>query len=980
MRSLSITRSVGTQFATLAVGVLFNAIVLTTPTAFAYSSGGCPTAAFRPSPFYPVGRNPRSVTVGDFNNDGAYDLVAANAGGNSVSLLINDGTGAFADPKTFAVGSFPLSVVNGDFNNDGKQDLVTGNWSSFDISILLGDGAAGFGQLTAFRLNAPVGSIATADFNGDKDLDLAVIAGSVVILLGNGLGGFREQSRFFAGPDAGGMAIGDFNGDTFQDIAINVFNRNLPGFNLAVTLGNGTGSFSPPTTFLAIAGSTIARDFTGDGKADLVVANGSASVSILVSDGKGGFNSPVNFAAGSGSRGVTSSDFDGDGNTDLAVVTDNGIGVLLGNGKGQFSSPTSFAGFPGGLAVGDFNRDNRSDLVAVHSQSDNLSLLFGDGSGGFAFSTGGYDANSVVAGDFNSDNKLDLAAATINGVAVLLGDGTGYFGTSRFFPAGRGLLSVAVGDFNGDRKSDLIAGLSGVGTAGTYHISILLGDGKGGFGSATLFAVSSNPDALAVGDLNRDGISDVVVQQYSTISVLLGTGTGGLGAVTTYKVPQATNPHPIAIADLNGDSKIDLAVATNIGIMILLNDGSGKFGTPVTLSPIGIQSIALGDVNHDGKTDLLGVDSSRGIIYVLTGDGKGSFGEPRSLEVGPFPNDATIEDFNDDGWVDLATQSTESLSEENRLVFKSYIVVLLGNGTGAFSNLAKFPVGANPRRMVAGDFNGDNRTDLIVPNGRLLSVLLNKCTVGQTFERTAYFPHIAVGGGYSTVFSLVNTGGTTASARLTFKDRRGGALLAEFLDPAVLPHLVSQVGRIESLGSSLIVNLPPGGTRFISTAAADILKTGWAALEVTGGFLGGVATFQVKEGKLLKATAGVIAAPPVEYATIPVGNDDNQGRFTGFAVANFNDQDLNLKLILLDESGAVIETMSPPDLNPLPPQNQSARFLHEYFPSVLKFTGSVVLVGPAGKKFVAIALIQNQERLTAIPVIPEIAPHLLQLR
>jgi hypothetical protein len=88
-------------------------------------------------------------------------------------------------------------------------------------------------------------------------------------------------------------------------------------------------------------------------------------------------------------------------------------------------------------------------------------------------------------------------------------------------------------------------------------------------------------------------------------------------------------------------------------------------------------------------------------------------------------------------------------------------------------------------------------------------------------------------------------------------------------------------------------------------------------VEVSGGSLGGVATFQVTQGKTLKATTGVLASQPVEYATIPIDNDDNQSRFTGFAVANNEDQGLNLKIILLDESGTVIDTVSPPDLNQL---------------------------------------------------------------
>jgi hypothetical protein len=106
-------------------------------------------------------------------------------------------------------------------------------------------------------------------------------------------------------------------------------------------------------------------------------------------------------------------------------------------------------------------------------------------------------------------------------------------------------------------------------------------------------------------------------------------------------------------------------------------------------------------------------------------------------------------------------------------------------------------------------------------------------------------------------------------------------------------------------------------------------------------------------------------------ATLPVDNDDAENRFTGFAVANHNTDDIGVRIVTLDERGAVSDVITPPDLNPLPPGHQAAKFLHEYLPGRLKFRGSAVLIARGGKKFSVVALLSNQGLLTAIPVVAE---------
>ena len=146
-------------------------------------------------------------------------------------------------------------------------------------------------------------------------------------------------------------------------------------------------------------------------------------------------------------------------------------------------------------------------------------------------------------------------------------------------------------------------------------------------------------------------------------------------------------------------------------------------------------------------------------------------------------------------------------------------------------------------------------------------------------------------------------------------------------------------------------------------------------MEMSSGSLGGVATFQLAEEGVLKSLAGVLASAPAETASIPVDNDAGRGRFTGFAVANYNNEDINLRLVTLNEDGSIADILDPPELNPLTPQNQVARFLHEIARARLNFRGSLSLVERSDKKFAAVALVQNQGLVTAVPVVGQIAPH-----
>ena len=253
----------------------------------------------------------------------------------------------------------------------------------------------------------------------------------------------------------------------------------------------------------------------------------------------------------------------------------------------SFGAKTAFGTGSGpiSVAVGDFNGDGNLDLAVANYYRDTVSILLGTGTGSFGAKTDfgtGTSPTSVAVGDFNGDDKLDLAVANVisNTVSILLGTGTGSFGANTDFGTGGFPFSVAVGDFNDDGKLDLAVTNSGDFDSGTdpETVSILLGTGTGSFGTKTVFGTGSFPGSVAVGDFNSDGKLDLAVTNdgSGTVSILPGTGTGTFGAKTDFGT--GASPYSVAVGDFNADGKLDLAVANlnNKTISILL--GTGPIG------------------------------------------------------------------------------------------------------------------------------------------------------------------------------------------------------------------------------------------------------------------------------------------------------------------------------------------------------------------------------------------------------------------
>ena len=366
---------------------------------------------------------------------------------------------------------------------------------------------------------------------------------------------------------------------------------------------------------------------------------------------------------------------------------------------------------------------------------------------------------SVAVGDFNSDGNLDLAVADsyTGTVTMLKGDGAGNFTPFPGSPVAVGSgsssepFAIAVGDFNGDGNLDLAVANFGDGT-----VAILLGDGTGYFSPAATPIVTvgsgpnSEPFSIAVGDFTGDGVLDLAVANSgdNTVSILVNDGAGKFSPAATPTVAVGVSPLSVVVGDFLGNGKLDLAVVNQFGndatesspgtVSILLGDGTGSF-TPAATLPVGYSpyAVAVGDFNGDGVLDLAVANScgndlicnnSAGTVSILLGDGTGSFSPAATspITVGVNPRFVAAGDFNGDGSLDLAVANFND----------NTVTILKGDGAGNFApaTTSPVPVGVNPSSVAVGDFNGDGNPDLAVANfsDGTVSVLHALWTEGAT--------------------------------------------------------------------------------------------------------------------------------------------------------------------------------------------------------------------------------------------------------
>jgi len=729
---------------------------------------------------------------------------------------------------------------------------------------------------------------------------------------------------------------------------------------------------------------------------------------------------PSKYAVQNAALVTVSVDFNGDGKLDLAVANAGAstVSVFLGNGAGAFGTPTVVT-IPGGcfndsLKAGDFNNDGKMDLLVVCGLQTNVWFLPGLGTGQFGtpvltilpqqtieiWIQENIFQNVAVA-DFNGDGVLDLVleagpienATPSQGVELdlMLGNGDGTFGKPSPILQGYYGGWVLTADFNGDGKADLAVEVD---TSTTYALTIYRGNGDGTFQAASSIPTTGAAavGSVAVADVNRDGIPDLIVAGgngtssgtslivSTALQVFLGNGDGTFKSGFGASESGVTTPGVI-LADFHGTGIMDLVeehvlpdrkelAMTDLSMTLRVGNGDGTFQNPVQLVlPSGLSpwwfAMTVGDWNGDGLADLAftASPSSAALSGANIGGSTlqaiiGSYQQMPPATLVVMLNGLPHAPFADGGQALAASGGSSSLN----LVFPADFawtatssaswLTISGAASGSGGGVLNFQAAQN---------TGADRSATLDVGGYTFTIEQAGAVSGLNFIGS--MPHLAAEENWTTAFTLVNKSAGSSVARLSLFGDPSGALTL----PLDFPEVVLE--PLPLLGASFDRTLAANASLVVDTAGPQNppVQEGSAQLAATGA-VDGFAIFHLIPG----AQEAVVPMETRNASSYLLAFDNTGGVVLGIAVTNVSAQAANIGVVIRDDTGAQIGTGS----LPVAANGHFAFVLSSTYPATANLRGTIEFDTPAGGKISVLGIrttpLDSSNTLTTIPALANV--------
>ena len=703
--------------------VLSVSIFLCMHVSFAQVIPVAPSLVGPPEDYYLVAPGD-AVATGDLNGDGRDDLIVTTGGSAGAGfeyqlfVYLQKESGRLNWPLKYPAGN-GMAVAIGDLNHDGRNDIVVSLTDG--IGVFYQNSAGTWDPMIVYPAGHAVSmecvSLRVADINGDGFPDIIclyrakITDGTLpdrfqveVVLNNHGQLGSSTVVYTFPPSDscpAGGnpignaLLVGDLNNDGLLDIVVTNTCDPEHGSGFFLLLQNSDGSFAPPVYYSVhstCSGGNIAiGDVNGDGLMDIVAASCDPAIYVYLQNRNGGLDVPIVYPAkeGSGVAGVVIADINNDGRQDVVVMGSDLIAVFVQSSDGTLTNITTLATANTlnrfqSLAVADINGDGIKEIVVGNDC--------------------GFSVHRIIAPGPNIAIQSALGLGQVQ---------AGWIAYQQIpvFSSGLSSLSVTKISIEGEDANDfaiLSEDCSGGDIASGSLCSVWVGFAPTTLGMKSAFlSIVSNDPVKSLTSISLTGEGVVAEQLVRPVKLdsrdyQIGDGSGS----------------SVAIGDVNGDGRPDVVVAsvvsgdgtTNFQLFVFLQDESGNLAPPVTYEAGDGVSVAIGDVNNDGRNDVVVSNGSK--IGVLYQNEAGGLEPMKTYETGyNSVRRVRIGDLNHDGLNDIAIVGEIGHYE---------VAIFYQNAEGGFNPPITFPAyNIFSEDIELADINGDGLLDLLIPYSHL---------------------------------------------------------------------------------------------------------------------------------------------------------------------------------------------------------------------------------------------------------------------